>query len=367
MNARILVVDDNREDIALLKESLSVWGHEIVITSSGEEALKIVKEQKIDAVLLDVVLPGIDGFEVCKRLKTDEETKFIPVLMITSLRKEYRLLAINLGADEFLPKPIDKVELNVRVNSLLRIKSLHDQLAANYKQLEELVKFKDYLSSTITHDINNHLTVIKSFLEIVSARKDALPDPVREGLVITVKACEGLISLVSDFIDVKRMEESKLSLHPEEADIIVLIRSAIEELNLIAKDAGVKLVKKETEENIAANMDKRLISRVLINLAINAIKATPRGGTVEIGVLRQDDGIKVFVSDTGIGILPENKEKIFEKFVTGESKDADSKIGKGLGLTFCKFAVEQHGGKIWVDSEGKDKGATFTFTIPKKP
>lgn len=366
MNTKILIVDDTPKDVEFLKECLMVWGYEIVCVSSGEEALKVVNDQKVDLVLLDVLLPGIDGFEVLKKLRMDEKTKLLPVLTITSLLKEYRLLAINLGADEFLSKPIDKVELNVRVKSLLRIKSLHDQLEANYKTLEELLKLKDYLSSTITHDINNHLSVIKSFFDFLSVKRATLPDTVKEGLLIAMKASDSLVSLVSDFIDVKKMEDSKLVLHLEDTDANDIIKNVMEETNLLAEDAGVKLTRRDSGQPLLCRVDKKLISRVIINLIINGIKSTPLGGDVEVAASLGEEGLRVSVRDTGIGVPPEYKEKIFEKFAAIDNKGMGSRIGKGLGLTFCKFAVEAHNGKIRVESEGKDKGSAFIFTIPKK-
>ena len=364
MSARILIVEDNQEDKEAIEKYLKVWEYELVFVSSGEDALKVIENQKIDAVLLDVVLPGLDGFEVCSRLKGNEKTKLLPVIMLTSLEKDYRLLAINLGADEFLIKPIDKVELSVRLKSLLRIKSLQDQLEENYKKLEELLKLKDYLSVTVSHDINNLLFVIRGFFEIMSTEKEELPDPIKERLKIVREASDDLLSLISDFVDVKKLEENKLELHPEKTDLNELIRLKTEEMVFVAKDAGIKLSKQDINEALFCEIDKRLISRVLINLIVNGIKSTPAGGNIEVGAVVAGNDLKVWIKDTGVGIPPEYKEKIFEKFVSLDNKEIGSKRGKGIGLTFCRFAVEAHGGKIWVESE-VDKGSEFIFTLPR--
>lgn len=366
MNKKILIVDDTPADIDLAKGYLSVWGYEILTVSNGQDALKIANEQKIDLVLLDAVMPDIDGFEVCKKLKTEERTKFIPVLMITSLNKDYRLLAINLGADEFLSKPVDKIELTVRVNSLLRIKSLHDELEENYKTLKDLSKLKDDLSGTITHDINNLLTIMKNFLDYASCNQDVLPLPVKERLVIATRASDDLGSLISDFIDIKKMEESKLALHLEPVNVSEVIGGIIENLKLVALDKGIELQKQVIGSISDFSLDKRLICRVIINLIMNAIKSTPSGGKIEIIIQLEGAQLKFSVKDTGIGVPQEFKEKIFEKFFSLEDIETNSRRGKGLGLTFCKLAVEAHGGRIWVESEGKNKGSTFIFTLPRK-
>jgi len=363
MGKKILIVDDDPKELELLTGYLKVWEYEIITALDGKTALEIANDQKIDLVLLDAVMPDIDGFEVCKRLKANEKTKFLPVLIITSLIKEYRLLAINLGADEFLSKPIDKVELNVRVNSLLKTKSLHDQLEENYEKLEKLVKLKDDLSNTITHDINNLLGVIKNFLDLLSAKKETLTKSINEGLTIAMGVSNDLAYLISDFMDIQKMEESKLTLHLERTSVSDLIRDAVKKMEPIAGNAKVQLIKRDISQQFYAMIDKRLISRVLINLIINGIRSTPPGGSVEVELTSAEDALNVLVRDTGVGVLPEHQEIIFEKFVKIDNNAVSPGKGKGLGLAFCKLAVETHGGKIWVESEGRNKGSAFIFTL----
>jgi len=183
-NKTILIVDDDEKNIKLLKAYLQAEEYRIFQALNGEDALKMVNNFNPDVILLDVMMPGIDGFEVCKRLKTDEKTKMIPVVMVTALReREDRIKALEAGADDFLSKPVNKTELLVRVKSLLRIKSYHDQLLNSYKEialknerLKELERIKEGLTHMIIHDLNNPLSAIYGNLEMIKVENQNLSE-----------------------------------------------------------------------------------------------------------------------------------------------------------------------------------------------
>lgn len=363
----ILVVDDDTNSNKLLVAHLEPCGYKVISAFNGEEALKIISNSEVDLVLLDIMMPGIDGLEVCRVIKNNEKTKFLPVVMVTSLQeREEKILSVESGADDFLTKPVNKAELMARVKSLLRIKLLHDELEKSYIQLKELQKLKDDLSAMITHDINNYLAGVKGNLDLMYFENDTFSDDVKRYLQVARECSDDMVTLVSDFMDISKMEENKLEPRLEDTDINVLVYHAIENTTAMAKNADIKLMSFKDSQSFYFKVDKSLISRVIVNLIINSIKFTPKGGIIEIKAEISGSDLRVSVKDSGSGILPEFSEKIFEKFSQIQTKQANLKRGRGLGLTFCKLAVEAHGGRIWVESEGKDKGSTFIFTIPKR-
>jgi signal transduction histidine kinase len=321
------------------------------------------------------MMPGIDGFEVCKRLKQDDKTQMIPVVMVTALRrKEDRIRALEAGADDFLSKPVDRTELLVRVKSLLRIKSYHDQLLNSYKEialknekLKELEGVREGLTHMIIHDLNNPLAVILGNLELIKAENQNLSENERDRIEKCLIYILGLKQLIQSLLDVHRMEEGKLQPVKAVINIPELIngvfgqftpKAEVEEISLtFCKPGGIP--------NVRA--DQGLIGRVIANLLSNAIRYTPAWGEIVAATdyLPKSKSIRVSIKDNGNGLEPEYHERIFDKFEQVKLKDSAVTVGSvGLGLAFCKMAVEAHGGEIWVESEGNGKGCTFCFTMP---
>jgi signal transduction histidine kinase len=172
-----------------------------------------------------------------------------------------------------------------------------------------------------------------------------------------------LAALVADFVDIGRIEEGKISLSMEDADINVLILDALEKMSPVAQYSGIDLKKIGSDKQLHFTLDRGLILRIINNLILNAAKFTPKGGVIEVSADISENGLRLSVKDTGAGIPSEYKKKIFEKFSQAEGEQVNFKKGKGLGLTFCKLVAEAHGGKIWVESE-LGKGSTFYVTLP---
>ncbi|MBU1726869.1 MAG: HAMP domain-containing histidine kinase [Candidatus Omnitrophica bacterium] len=217
----------------------------------------------------------------------------------------------------------------------------------------------------LVHDINNFLGITKGFLDLMRLEKEALPDGVREGLVMAIKAVDDLGNLLSDMNDIAKMEEGKLVLHLEKLDFNDLILGAIEKTSSKAKNSEVSVVFEKKNAPLYADIDKALILRVLIDLITDAIKVSSSGGAVKVACEADENNFKVAVEDFGFSIPPEYREKIFEKYALIEVKDANLKRGYGLNLVFCKLAIQKLGGKIWIESNGQGKGSVFIFTVPR--
>lgn len=371
---KVLVVDDEEKNIKLLKGILLSENYEIFGALNGKEALKIIADTFPDLILLDVMMPGLDGFEVSRRLKQDEKTRIIPILMVTALReKEHRVKAMEAGADDFLSKPIDQTELLIRVKSLLRIKSYHDDLLNSYREiaeknekLQELERTKEGLTHMIIHDLNNPLSAISMNLELILMEKQGLSESQSQKIENCMNCTRDINRLIQGLLDIHKMEEGKLELDKKESNLAELIDEVLEQFKATAETKQISLSFHTHRDIPSIQIDRELIKRVIANLLNNSIRHTPAGGKIEVIIdfLPQKGGLCVSVTDNGDGLAPEYHQKIFEKFEQVGLKQEGVNVGSsGLGLAFCKMAVEAHGGKIWVESEGKGKGCIFSFEI----
>jgi len=372
---KILIVDDEERNIKLLKAMLMADDYQCFCAVNGNEALEAVNDINPDLILLDVMMPGINGYEVCFRLKGNEKTRMIPIIMVTALKeKEDRICSTKSGADDFISKPVDRTELMTRVKSLLRIKSYHDDLVESYRELAEknvklqdLEKIKEGLTHMIIHDLNNPLSVIMASLELVQMDKENCSEDNLQIIKHCFNSCEEMSLMIRSILDIHKIEEGKLNLdkkmiHMEELinDILVQFKAKtdLEQISLSFSGNG----------NIPSiQVDGSLIKRVMSNLINNAVRHTPKGGKIEVAVdfLPEKEIVCVNVKDNGDGLAPKYHKKIFEKFEQATLKKEGANLGtSGLGLYFCKLVVETHGGKIWVESKGEGMGCTFSFILP---
>ncbi len=371
----ILIVDDEEKNIKLLKAMLTPGNYRLHSAPNGETALSLVHDIRPDLILLDVMMPGIDGFEVCRRLKQDENTKMIPVLMVTALReKEYSMQSMEAGADDFLSKPVDMTELVVRVKSMLRIKAYHDELHDRYREiteknekLQELEKIKEGLTAMIIHDLNNPLMGMSGNLQLLLLDRENYLESDALKLETCLDYCTTMGNLIQSLLDIGRMEDGELKPNRKPTDIVTSINDVLDMFSTQTLMNQVNLHFIDPEKRPRINMDDTLFKRVLANLVDNAIRHTPQGGDISVTLepASDDERICVTVKDTGNGLAPEFHEKIFNRFEQVALKRVGIKVGTaGLGLNFCKLAVEAHEGNIWVESDGEGMGCAFRFELP---
>lgn len=371
----VLIVDDELRNIKLLKAMLSLEEYDLQEAGNGEEALGMVACRNPDLILLDVMMPGLDGFEVCRRIKQDEKTRAIPIVMVTALReREHRLRALEAGADDFISKPVDQTELFLRVKSLLRIKTYHDDLRRSYSELEEmnarlreLEKAKEGLTHMVIHDLNNPLMAISGAIQLILMDKENFSEKQGQFLETCLSQCHDLNQQIQTLLDVHRMEEATLKPARAATQIGPMVKEILDQFASRALLKGVHLSFDLLKPIPPVTIDQGLIGRVISNLLSNAIRHTPSGGRVQgyVDCLPGPGLLTIRVKDTGPGLDPEYHERVFNKFEQVSMKKAGVTVGtSGLGLTFCKMAVEAHGGRIWVESEGREKGCTFVVEIP---
>jgi two-component system, sensor histidine kinase and response regulator len=371
----ILIVDDEPRNLKLMKAMLMPEQYNISEALNGEEALKALTQFGPDLILLDVMMPGIDGFEVCRRLKADNKTRAIPIIMVTALQEQiHQLKAMEAGADDFLSKPINRTELLIRVKSLLRIKRYHDDLFRSYteiadknRKLQELEQMKEGLIHMIIHDLKNPLTAASGLIEISLMDKDRFSEKQLRNFTKSINYCNEMNDQIEDLLSIHRMENAMLSIEACPTDMAALFNAVVDQLSTKAETRGISLTCAAQEGIPPVIMDGGLIKRVIANLVGNAIRHTPSGGCVEgrVKFTPEDQKVQVTVKDSGDGLAPEYHEKVFDKFEQVKLKREGITVGSsGLGLAFSKIAVEAHGGRIWVESEGEGTGCAFSFEIP---
>lgn len=360
-NGRILVVDDMAVNVRLLAGILKLAGYDVVTASSGREALDRFRASSIDVVLLDVMMPEMDSFEVCRRIK--EEALFQPVVMVTALQETAdRVTALEAGADDFLTKPVDEVEVVARVKSLVRLKRQREELDRAYADLRRAEAMRDDLSAMIVHDLRTPLTSLLTGMQSLELLGELSADQL-ELVWMAVAGGQTLLSLINDLLDIGKMESGTVELNRREAAPAKIMTEAARQVAALLAEKRLTQDAPDTLPAVYADHDK--LCRILVNLLGNAIKFTPKEGAIALRA-RYDSAqadVVFSVSDTGEGIPKEAFERIFEKFGQVETRQAGRHMSTGLGLTFCKMAVEAHGGRIWVESE-PGKGSTFSFTIP---
>jgi signal transduction histidine kinase len=366
----ILVVDDTPANLQLLTGMLKKHGYRVRPVPCGKLALQAVQKEPPDLILLDINMPEMDGYEVCKRLKADAALKEIPVLFISALDETIdKLKAFAVGGVDYVTKPFQFEEVEARVQTHLQLRRFqveqerrNRQLQESYDQLRKLEDLRDNLTLMIVHDMRLPLVGLTGYLKLLDA--EAGEQLNGEALAMLREARSSgavLVEMVNALLDISRLEQGQMPLHMTDADLDGLIQEAFRALGSLTKHMA--LVHQKQAQPIRVNCDAGLVTRVITNLVGNAIKFTPEGGQVAVSVARHGTGAKLCVADTGYGIPPAYHRKIFEKFGQVEARQQRKMYSTGLGLTFCKLAIEAHGGEIGVES-AVDKGSTFWFTLP---
>jgi signal transduction histidine kinase len=375
--ATVLVVDDNLQNREVAEGHLVGAGYAVVQAEGGAEALALIPALRPDLVLLDVLMPGMDGYETCRAIRALPEHNDLPVLFLTALGDlETHKAALESGADDFLTKPINRTELLIRVRSLLRIKQLSDELRANVQvirsQRDALLasqRQKDELTALIVHDLKNPLSSILSNVQYVQART-TLPDDERESLEDIERASQAMVRLVMNLLDVGRSDDGALVPHVTEFHLPALLAEVCSEMGRRIEDKSQRLAVAVGDGVQSMRGDRDLVRRIVENLIDNAYKYGPRQATISLDVVAatMDDGaepaVEIRVRDEGAGIPPAYRQIVFEKY--GRASGAggrEARSSHGLGLVFCRRAVNLHGGAIWIDDQAA-RGSCFCVRLP---
>lgn len=371
----LLAVDDEEINREIMVAQMSDQPYQVLQAKNGYEALELIEKGDIDLVLLDVVMPEMDGFETCRLIREVMKNLTLPIIFVTSLDdRDSRVRGKALGCDDFLTKPFDPIELNTRVRNLLRIKEYHDLLARQKEMVEEeLDRTRNQLlhadrlatlgtlAAGIGHELSNILSVQMMTIDLMrmTAEKGL---PAREVDLERLSTATQHIATHSRYLLDYGRPGPQLA---EKIDLREIINSTIEMLHVAGR---IKLMKVETdlpESCVMSEVNRTRIEQVLVNLIGNAADAisgmTNRPKLIRVS-LRElgPDRAQCSVQDTGCGIAPDKLATVFNAYYTTKPVGK----GTGLGLAVVKNIVESYGGKVTVEST-MDVGTTFSFDLPK--
>ena len=372
----VLVADDVEANVELLRDQLASLGCRVIHSVDGPSTLARCAEEHPDLCILDISMPpgdlGVDaretGFEVCRRLKRDPRTARIPVIFVSALNDASdRLKAIEAGGDDFLLKPHNRHVLGARVRSLLKLKGATDALEESLKRLREVQKARDDLMRMIVHDLKTPLTSMLATLEMLRDGDFGAIDerPARALSDVEGKA-EDLLGLIHDLLDVSKVQEQPLVLSLEQIAPAALLAEVMFDWELRFRQEQTVARHEVADDAPVFRADKTLLKRVLTNLVQNAITHSPVPVTLTLAARRDPAGIVLSVSDSGPGIPDEYHDLVFQKFEQVRAANAPRVRSSGLGLAFCRIAVESHGGRIWLRSK-EGEGSTFHILLPLEP
>jgi two-component system sensor histidine kinase/response regulator len=359
----IAIVDDEPENLNVLEASLSNAGYRVAVFPRGELALAAAQDEQPDLILLDIRMPGMDGYEVCRRFKADEHLRAIPILFISALSSQEDLSAgFECGGVDYITKPFHENEVLARVSTHIALKKAYDQLAGQHARLGALEHQRDSYVHMLVHDMRNPLFGIYGYLTMLETDcRENLPAPGLEKLRIAIRGTRLLSRMISNVIDVSRMETGTIPLHNQQISIQTLFQAAMEQ----AQDP---LTPHPFTEHVDPSCpplfcDPVLNARILANLLANAIKHAPPGSEIAFGAEHAPPFVRLWVRDKGPGIPSHVHKTIFEKFKTLENPSLRPTYSTGLGLAFCKLAVAAQGCSIGL-TNNPGGGSTFWFTLP---
>lgn len=350
---QILVVDDEPVNFAVIEALLFQPEYELIYAPGGLEAFEQIESTPPDVILLDIMMPRMNGIEVCQRLKAHLVWQYIPIIVVTALHTKQDLAnCLEAGAEDFISKPINGLELRSRVKSMLRIKQQHDDL-------QTLLQLREDMTNMLVHDLRNPLASVMLASEIL--RLTDLQEKQQKKVDQILIAGQQLQSMIDSLLIMAKLQANKITPDRTPIDLQTLGRSAIADFEPIAAQKRIQMISHFPDAGCMVAIDANMIRRVLDNLLSNAIKFSPSGSQVTLKIEQLDNGkAKLQVLDEGSSVSEALQQTIFEKFEVGESIKGVPQTG--LGLAFCKMAVEAHDGRIAV-ANNHPKGTVFTVEL----
>lgn len=366
-----LLVDDLEENLLSLEALLKRPEVVMLKARSGQEALELLLQYEVALALLDVQMPGMDGFELAEFMRGNERTGRVPIIFLTagSADRQRRFRGYEAGAVDFLHKPIEPDILRSKAEVFFELFRQRRQLAVQRDEvkayadaLKEADQRKDEFLAMLAHELRNPLAPVRYALEIMRMAPDRpVPEDLRSMLERQVVH---LVRLIDDLLDISRVSRGKIDLRKESIDLDTALQAAIEASQPLIEAQQHTLTVEKPVEPVWLEADLTRLAQVLSNLLNNAAKYTPDGGQIGLTVTKMEDKVMISVSDNGSGIPPEMLPRIFELFTQLDHGHARAQGGLGIGLALSRQLVEMHGGTVTVQSEGVGRGSVFTVELP---
>ena len=363
----VLIADDDRQALLAAEAYIREMNIETLTTDKSSEVIPLVTENFPSALLLDVLMPSPDGFDICREIKKSQNIASVPVVFMSSMEdieKKACELEPDLQPDAILTKPLKKSLLQVTIRSMIRISDQYRKLDENLKNLRELEQLKDNLINMLAHDMRHPLQSIYGYCAF-------LDGSISSGIPLSDIAqniknhAYRLNHMIQNFLDVGRLESRKLPLFWEKLKAGECVAECAHRLHSLASAEDVELNLDCRNPETVFPGDSMVISRILDNLVNNAIKYSPKGSQVTLICLENEseDCVEFAVKDEGPGIPDEYKDCIFQKFGASKVNSGIKKPSVGLGLAFCKLAVETHQGEVRVE-DNPEGGSIFRILLP---
>lgn len=371
MKGKLLIIDDTQLNLDLLSSLLSKQGYQVWQASTGNEGLRKVNVVQPDLILLDICMPEMDGYAVCRSLKSDERYCHIPVIFLSAYNAlTDKIQAFEAGGVDYITKPFHPPEVLARISLHLKLRRSQQELESSYKQMQlilekerEINRFRSQFSSMICHDFRTPLTTIQGFASLFKASLGELSEAQQLYFLDKIEdSVDCVLELLDQFLLVSRGEQGAFAVHLEPIDLRSFCCALIENFQVsCAQTHHLTFICQE--DNCQFFLDKRLLQTILENLLSNAIKYSPQGGEILLTLEFQPHKVCIQVRDWGIGIPLENQEHIFDDFY--RANNTGNVRGSGLGLAIVKKCVEALDGQIKVESK-EQEGCLFTLCLPAK-
>ena len=363
---KLLVVDDVQTNVLLLKALLSKEGYGILVANNGQEALEVIRNENPDLILLDVMMPGMDGFEVAERLKSEEYRCEIPIIFLTALDDTQSIVnGFKLGAGDFISKPFRKEELMVRIKHQLSLVAARRIIEEKNEELRKTIAGRDKMYSVIAHDLRSPMASMKMLLNTImmSVEKDKIDPDIFDMLEMSNKTSEEVFSLLDNLLKWTKSQLGKLTVIPQKLDISGLADGVVEVTNSVAEVKHIKLIRTD-HESFFVYVDIEMIKSILRNLISNAVKFSNPDSEIKVGIKAEDGKVIVSVTDSGKGIKKEDQHKLLKDSTHFTTYGTNSEEGSGLGLLLCRDFARKNGGELWFESE-ENLGSVFSFSLPQ--
>ena len=364
---KLLVVDDVQTNVLLLKALLGKEGYGILVANNGQEALEVIRNENPDLILLDVMMPGMDGFEVAERLKSEEFRCEIPIIFLTALDDTQSIVnGFKLGVGDFISKPFRKEELMVRIKHQLSLVAARRIIEEKNEELRKTIAGRDKMYSVIAHDLRSPMGSIKMVLNmlILNLPSEKIGDEMYELLTMANQTTEDVFSLLDNLLKWTKSQIGKLNVVYQDIDVVEVVDGVIDIFNMVA---GMKkiTIREEKPEKLAVSADIDMLKTVVRNLISNAIKFSNENSEVLVKLEAKDGMAVVSVQDHGCGIDEEGQKKLLHTDTHFSTFGTNNEEGSGLGLLLCQDFVVKNGGKLWFTSK-KGEGSIFSFSVPLK-
>ena len=364
---KILIVDDVVSNVLLLKVLLKNEKFKTVTASDGLEAIQQAEKELPDLILLDVMMPQMDGFETAMHLKNNPTTAGIPIIFLTALNSTQDIVkGFQAGANDFITKPFNKEELLVRVNHQISLVAAKKLILERTEELRKTIVGRDKLYSVIVHDLRSPLASIKMVLNmmVLGLSENVIGKEMYQMLQMVNHSTEDVFSLLDNLLKWTKSQIGKLNVVYQDFRIDEVVEGVLDIFSLVSKSKNIQLVN-DSIDTVTVHADVDMVKTILRNLLSNALKFSYEGSQIIIGSQVETDKIIVSVKDSGRGMSAEDKEKLLKTETHFSRYGTNNEEGSGLGLLLCQDFAIKNGGDLWFESE-EGKGSTFFFSIPLK-